>query len=180
MEKISAITGDSLISAMQVAGERIEKQMSNQIQLLKDQRKKYMEEYEQEQAVARAAAAQGDRSENAELQIANDNMSRLTINIQSLDTTIEAHERLKAVSENSHSSDGRCNIGSLVCIVDKSHDVDCWVIKLYPEGLGNAKIGAISVATALGKALLNQYKGTTVNVKVPGRNIIQYEIKEVL
>ena len=173
------LSGERLIEAMQREGRIIDGQVANQIKMLTEQRDNFMKQYAQEQETARQAAAQGDRSENAELQIANDNMSRLFINIQSLDATIDAHNKLRASSQGTSTGSQFCGIGSLVCIVDKSHEDACWAIKLYPAGLGNAKIGAISVGTPLGRALLNHYKGETVTVKAPG-GVIRYEIKEVL
>ena len=63
-------------------------------------------------------------------------------------------------------------------MVDLKHSSTLY-IKIYPTGLGNAKIGAISVATPLGVAVLGKTAGTEVIVKAPLGDI-PYLIEEVL
>lgn len=184
METInSALSGEALISVMQKRGDAIVAQVRNAVQMQRKKLESYRDQLSAAQEVARAAAAQGDRSENAELQTAYAEISQLTIQITSYSASIEAHDRLFE-SENeaklAGGSSGVCSIGSVVCISDVSTPgAPTWVIKLYPAGLGNAKIGAISMDTPLGRALSGHVAGDDVVVRAPNRDV-SYHIKEVI
>ena len=69
-------------------------------------------------------------------------------------------------------------VGSTLKVIDRKHNATLY-IKIYPTGLGNAKIGAISEATPLGAAVLGKSSGTEVTVKAP-LGYIPYYIEEVL
>ena len=69
-------------------------------------------------------------------------------------------------------------VGSTLKVIDRKHNATLY-IKIYPTGLGNAKIGAISAATPLGAAVLGKSKGAEVTVKAPV-GYIPYYIEEVL
>lgn len=159
---------------LEAACASIEAQVANHVSNMEKDLKAFEQKYKEEQEVAQRAAAMGDRSENAEWQIANDNLARYSVSIMSLRNTIETYEQYKA----SYAPTGLVMLGSTVKVRDMKHGATL-VIKLYPPGLGNAKISAITIATPLGKAILGKAAGETVIVKAPLGDI-PYYIEEVL
>lgn len=182
METISsALSGDALIAKMRKAGVGIQSQVDsmfgNKRKLILGKR----QELEQEREVARRAAGDGDASENAPLQTAYENISRLNIELSAMEASMTAYEssRMQQVDETAQPG-GVCSIGSIVCIEDVSVGTHpTWIIRLYPEGLGYARVGAIAVDTPLGAALLSHGKGETVQCAAP-TGTIPYHIKEVI
>lgn len=171
------LVGDALIAEMKTVAHRIASDMqsafNNRDILLKAKR----EELDRERETI-AAMEKTDSSENVPLHIARENISRLTIEITALEASCSAYARLAASSADNTHPGGVCAVGSVVAIRDEVANVT-WVIKLYPEGLGNAKIGAISIDTPLGQALLQHRPLETVICNAPSGEI-PYYIKEVL
>lgn len=155
-------------------GHEIESQVANHIRNLKTELETLQGKLKEEQDVAQRASAMGDRSENAEWQIANDNIARYTVSIVSLMNTLDTYEKYKS----SYTPTGKVMIGSTLKVIDRMRNATLY-IKIYPPGLGNAKIGAITTATPLGEALLGKVAGTEVIVKAPLGDI-PYYIEEVL
>lgn len=155
-------------------GREIESQVSNHIRNLKTELESLQVKLKEEQDISQRASAMGDRSENAEWQIANDNIARYTVSIVSLMNTIDTYEKYTS----SYTPVGKVVIGSTMKVVDKTRNAVLY-IKIYPPGLGNAKIGAITTATPLGAAVLGKAAGVEVIVKAPLGDI-PYYIEEVL
>lgn len=174
---LSLYQGDALLRHMRSAGDVITSQVGSAIQNQRIRLQTLNARLEKAQAEAREAAKQLDRSENAELQNAFDDISQLMIQITDCSNTIAAYDRMRNIAPNGASGDV-CSVGSVVCITDVDNHAT-WIIKLYPAGLGNAKIGAISIITPLGKALDGQRKGDSVVVRAP-HNSITYRIEEVI
>lgn len=154
--------------------QEIEAQMANHMCNLRKQLEGLQALLKEAQAAARAFSAMGDRSENAEWQIANDNVARYTVSIVSLMDTLDTYERYKT----SYTETGKVCCGSTVKLIDKLRGATLYV-KIYPAGIGNAKIGAITEATPVGRALIGKEAGTEVIVKAP-LGEIPYYIEEVL
>lgn len=152
----------------------IASQVDNHIQNLRMELESLQAKLKEEQNLAQRASAMGDRSENAEWQIANDNIARYTVSIVSLMNTLDTYEKYTT----SYKATGKVMVGSTLKVIDKLHSTSLY-IKIYPPGLGNAKIGAISTATPLGSAVLGKVPGTEVIVKAPLGDI-PYLIEEVL
>lgn len=161
-------------SELAIKSKEIESQIANHIRNLRMELKTLQERLKEEQDTAQRASAMGDRSENAEWQIANDNMARYTVSIMSLSNTLDTYQKFST----SYTPTGKVMIGSTLKVQDRRHG-SILFIKIYPTGLGNAKIGAISVATPLGSAVLGKTAGTEVIVKAPLGDI-PYYIEEVL
>ena len=155
-------------------GKEIESQVANHIRNLRTELESVQLRLKEEQDAAQRASAMGDRSENAEWQIANDNIARYTVSIMSLVNTLDTYKKFSA----SYTPTGKVMVGSTLKVVDRRHNSTLY-IKIYPAGLGNAKIGAISTATPLGSAVLGKTAGTEVIVKAP-LGEIPYYIEEVL
>ena len=148
-----------MTSELAMKSKEIESQVANHIRNLQMELESYQQRLKEEQDIARRATAQGDRSENAEWQIANDAIARINVSIMSLSDTIATYKKFST----SYIPTGKATL----------------YIKIYPTGLGNAKIGAISAATPLGAAVLGKSKGAEVTVKAP-LGYIPYYIEEVL
>lgn len=155
-------------------GREIESQVANHIRNLRMELEALQLKLKEEQDTAQRASAMGDRSENAEWQIANDNIARYTVSIVSLMDTLDTYEKFTA----SYTPTGKVMVGSTLKVVDRSRGSILY-IKVYPPGLGNAKIGAITTATPLGAAVLGKVAGTEVIVKAPLGDL-PYYIEEVL
>lgn len=155
----------------------IDSQVQNHARNLEKELEKLKRDLAEQQEIARAASAQGDRSENAEWQIANDNIARYTVSILTLSNTLDT---LKAYTDAAaaHTESTRIAVGS-TCRIRAVGQESSLIVKLYPEGLGNAKIGAISIATPMGQALLGHSAGDTVVVRAPVKDI-PYNIEEVI
>lgn len=173
----SSLAGGMLIAKMQKERQRIDNDMkssfSNKRVLLKSKE----EELEKEREVL-LAMEKNDSSENVPLHTARENVSRLSIEISSLRASADAYDNMVNTTAQSAEPGGVCTIGSVVCIQDQTMGVS-WIIKLYPSGLGNAKIGAISIDTPLGRALHKHTRGEIVTCTAPG-GVTDYLIKEVL
>jgi len=164
------MSSESLIAK----SKEIESQMSNHISNLKAELETLQSKLQEEQEIAQHASAMGDRSENAEWQIANNNIARYVVSIMTLTDTLDTYETYKS----SYQSTGKATLGSTLKVVDRKRNATMY-IKLYPPGLGNAKIGAISVTAPLGAAVIGKEAGTEVVVKAPLGDI-PYYIEEVL
>ncbi len=171
------VTGEALISAMRAAGQNIDSDMKssfiNKQTVLASKR----EELQKEREVL-LAMEKTDSSENVPLHTARENISRLTIEISTLEAACATYDSLTSGDKVVMEAGGVCTVGALVCIQDVEQKVT-WIIKLYPSGLGNAKIGAISIDTPLGQALDKHVPGDTVSCNAPG-GVTRYFIKEVL
>lgn len=163
-----------MTSVLETKSKEIESQIENHINNLKKELASLQGKLKEAQDTAQRASAMGDRSENAEWQIANDEIARYTVSIMSLDNTLDTYKKFST----SYTPTGKVMIGSTLKVVDLKHNSTLY-IKIYPTGLGNAKIGAISVATPLGIAVLGKTAGTEVIVKAPLGDI-PYLIEEVL
>ena len=177
----NGLTGTALVNEMRAVAKRISDDLrvayTNRQTLLDAKRSELAREKE-----SIASMEKNDSSENVPLHIARENVSRLTIEITSLQASCDEYERITGAFEESPLPGGVCTIGSIVAIEDIESRVT-WVIRLYPSGLGNAKIGAISINTPLGKALVHHKAGDIVPVKAPGNKAdkdTEYRIKEVL
>lgn len=172
-----ALAGAELVEAMRAAGLVIDNGMKSSFinkRLMLDSKK---EELMREREVL-LAMEKNDSSENVPLHTARENISRLTIEISALEAACATYDNLTSVTTGAREAGGVCTVGALVCIQDISQGVS-WIIKLYPAGLGNARIGSISIDTPLGIALDKHTRGDVVSCNAPG-GVTQYLIKEVL
>lgn len=172
-----ALAGAELVEAMKSAGLGIDSDMKSSFINKRSLLESKKEELGKEREVL-LAMEKNDSSENVPLHTARENISRLTIEISTLAAACATYDSLTAVAASEHKAGGVCTVGSLVCIQDVGQRVS-WIIKLYPAGLGNARIGAISIDTPLGIALDKHTRGDIVSCNAPG-GVTQYLIKEVL
>ena len=82
-----------MTSELAMKSKEIESQVANHIRNLQMELESYQQRLKEEQDIARRATAQGDRSENAEWQIANDAIARINVSIMSLSDTIATYKK---------------------------------------------------------------------------------------
>lgn len=128
---------------------------------------------EEQRGIAKAANAQGDRSENAEWQIAVDNIARLNSQLIELDAKLVSFKSFTS----GYMPSEVIALGSTIRLYDETFDRE-QIIKLVPAGLGNASIGAVAVGTPVSNAVMGKKAGDTVTAKAPMGNLV-FQIKEV-
>lgn len=142
---------------------------------------KYKEEWERLKYVERpeminqvqAAAAEGDRSENAAYTYGRMRVREIDRRLRELDRILDGAK----IVENVAPEDGSIRFGANISLID----VKTKRQKKYSI-VGEKEIdplqGKISMKSPIGEALMGKKKGDTVQVQAP-RGIISYEILEV-
>jgi transcription elongation factor GreA len=132
---------------------------------LKNQRSHVIEEL-------RRAAADKDFRENAPLNAAREQKAHLEGKIEELESTLKL---ARIMDENQGTS--RIKIGNTVVLRDLSSSKELSYALVDPSEANPAK-GKISIASPLGKVLLDKERGQTVEVTAPG-GISKYYIKDI-
>lgn len=133
---------------------------------IKEKLKDIDQKLEAEKLVAKAANEQGDRSENAEWQIAQDNIARLTANKVDF---INKEAAFKIFTDKYIQSD-LISIGSTVKISEHiltTGEDTTRVVKLVPKGLGDMEICALSINTPVGASLIGRKLSDEFSVSAP-------------
>lgn len=142
---------------------------------------KYKEEWERLKYVERpeminqvqAAAAEGDRSENAAYTYGRMRVREIDRRLRELDRILDGAK----IVENVAPEDGSIRFGANISLID----VKTKRQKKYSI-VGEKEIdplqGKISMKSPIGEALMGKKKGDTVQVQAP-RGVISYEILEV-
>ena len=141
---------------------KLEAELTN----LKNQRSHVIEEL-------RKAMADKDFRENAPLDAAREQKAHLEGKIEELESTLKL---ARIMGENQGTS--RIKIGNTVMLRDLSSGKELSYALVDPPEANPTK-GKISVASPLGKVLLNKEKGQVVEVTAPG-GISRYYIKAIL
>jgi transcription elongation factor GreB len=122
----------------------------------------------------RIAAAQGDRSENADYQYGKKRLREIDSRVEFLD------KRLKTVTiidpATSHGDESKVCFGNWMRLEDQEGAETIYRI-VGPDEFDVSK-GFISMDSPVGRALLGKEEGSTVLVKRPKGNV-EYEIVEV-
>jgi transcription elongation factor GreA len=132
---------------------------------LKTQRSNVLEEMQK-------AAADKDFRENAPLAAAREEKSRLEGRIEELDSTL----KLAKIMDESQNT-AKVEIGDTVVLSDLSSDKKLSYVLVDPRE-ANPINGKLSVASPLGKMLLDKEKGQIVEVTAPA-GIFSYRIKDI-
>ena len=155
-------------------GKEIESQMLNTINNYKRSLAEKKAQLDRAENAVKAAKGFGDLSENTEYVNARNLASRLIVEIITLQDTIDTYDKYAA----KYTPTGKVQIGSVVKLLDVGLDTVRYV-KVYPPGLGNAKIGALAANSPVGIAILGKSSGTTIEVQAPIGTLL-YSIQEVL
>lgn len=111
-----------------------------------------------------AAAALGDRSENAEYQYGKRRLREIDRRVRWLSKRLEALEVVR-----SHPNDGRVHFGALVAVEDDEGEQNTW--QLVGSDEWDVKAGKISVLSPIGQALLGKRVDDEVEVRRPKGNM---------
>lgn len=119
------------------------------------------------------AAADKDFRENAPLAAAREERGHVEGRIKELEHAIKY---AKIIEENK-STTAKSTIGDCLLVCDLSTNEECRYTIVDPREVNVAK-GKISMASPLGKALLNHRDGDTVEINVPAGKL-RYQIKKI-
>ena len=140
---------------------RLEKELSN----LKSQRSRVTQEM-------RKAAADKDFRENAPLKAAREHKSHLEGRIQELESTLSS-----ATVINTNQDTSVVKIGDTVTFHDISSGSQLCYTLVDPREANPIK-SRISIASPIGKALLDKEKGETIKVRAPA-GVFSYRIEDI-
>ena len=107
-----------------------------------------------------AAAAQGDRSENAEYQYGKRRLREIDRRVRWLNKRLEQLEVVRAAPE-----DGTVHFGSIVTVEDEEGQEQTW--QLVGSDEWDVKEGKISALSPIGRALIGKEIGDEVVVQRP-------------
>ena len=156
--------------------------MTEEVLLTKEGLEKIKEEYDRHVSVTRAEVAErikearsfGDLSENAEYDAAKQEQAELEERINKLESMM----RNAKITDEDSSVEGMVNIGNTVIVKEKGSKEK---VKFQIVGATEADPfeGKISNESAVGKALIGNKKGDTVEVEVIDGKIT-YKIMEIV
>lgn len=107
-----------------------------------------------------AAAAQGDRSENAEYQYGKRRLREIDRRVRWLNKRLEELQIVRAAP-----NDGRVHFGARVTVEDEEGERNTW--QLVGSDEWDVKLGKISVLSPIGQALLGKRVEDEVEVRRP-------------
>jgi len=120
------------------------------------------------------ARAHGDLSENAEYDAAKERQGFVEGRIQEVEGKLS---NAQIIDPKLLDADGHCVFGATVDIEDQDSG-DAVTYQIVGEDEANIKIGKLSVASPMARALIGKYAGDIAQVQAPG-GIREYEIIDV-
>lgn len=120
------------------------------------------------------ARAHGDLSENAEYDAAKERQGFLEGRIKDLEGKLSNAQIIDPMLLD---ADGRCVFGATVDLEDQESG-DGVTYQIVGEDEADIKIGKLSVASPMARALIGKYAGDIAQVQAPG-GIREYEIIDV-
>ncbi len=155
--------------------------MAKQIIVSHEGLKKLQQELEHLKTVKRKEVAQaiqkarayGDLSENSEYDEAKNEQAEIEGKIANLEATLEN----AIVLDDSELGTDKVNVGNKVTVHNIDADEEC-EYKIVSTAEADPIMGLISDDSPLGKALIGQRKGDSVNVETP-MGIVKYTITEI-
>ena len=120
------------------------------------------------------ARSHGDLSENAEYDAAKERQGFIEGRIQEVEGKLS---NAQIIDPKLLDADGRCVFGATVDIEDQDSG-DKVTYQIVGEDEANIKIGKLSVASPMARALIGKYAGDIAQVQAPG-GIREYEIIDV-
>ena len=120
------------------------------------------------------ARSHGDLSENAEYDAAKERQGFVEGRIQEVEGKLS---NAQIIDPKLLDADGRCVFGATVEIEDQDSG-DAVTYQIVGEDEADIKIGKLSVASPMARALIGKYAGDIAQVQAPG-GIREYEIIDV-
>jgi transcription elongation factor GreA len=120
------------------------------------------------------ALGQGDLSENAEYEAAKERQSTLHARLAQI------HQRLADLSRIDMASvpKDRAGLGSAVTVENLENGEEITYTLVVPE-LADGHKSFVSMASPVGKALMNRRIGDTVSISIP-RGTLEYEVRRIV
>ena len=148
--------------------EQISHDISNSLKQYEDDLLKQISDSEKEkEAYAedyRKASAQGDRSENAELTVAIEGLSKVNrkiknarVQLRNIKTKVKDHSNYKPV--------GKVVVYSTVKLARLGPTGETYVFKVFPPGISDLERRILDVESRIGRAILLRQKGDIVHVE---------------
>lgn len=168
---------------LQERGEQIDRELMVERQKLKRRLESDYEKLEEQKEILRSDEANTDRSENALFQIAKDKSEMYNQSITIVSKKIRAYDSYKELV---YVPNGTVQIGSVVHLIHQStagnpppaNRPTEFRMKIVPTGLGNGRIGALSVDSECAKQLIGMCAGETFKIYTHVGPCVYY-IKEV-
>ena len=120
------------------------------------------------------ARSHGDLSENAEYDAAKERQGFVEGRIQEVEGKLS---NAQIIDPKLLDADGRCVFGATVALEDQDSGAAC-VYQIVGEDEANIKLGKISVASPMARALIGKYAGDIAQVQAPG-GMREYEVINV-
>jgi transcription elongation factor GreA len=120
------------------------------------------------------ARAHGDLSENAEYDAAKERQGFVEGRIQEVEGKLS---NAQIIDPKLLDADGRCVFGATVDLEDQDSG-DAVTYQIVGEDEADIKLGKLSVASPMARALIGKYAGDIAQVQAPG-GIREYEIIDV-
>lgn len=120
------------------------------------------------------ARSHGDLSENAEYDAAKERQGFVEGRIQEVEGKLS---NAQIIDPKLLDADGRCVFGATVELEDQDSGV-AYVYQIVGEDEADIKLGKISVASPMARALIGKFAGDIAQVQAPG-GIREYEVIDV-
>jgi transcription elongation factor GreA len=120
------------------------------------------------------ALAQGDLSENAEYEAAKDRQSTLQARFAQIQKRLADLSRIDVASV----PKDRAGLGSEVTVENLESGEEIRYTLVIPE-LADGNKSFVSMASPVGKALMNRRVGDTVTITIP-RGTLEYEVRRIV
>jgi len=121
----------------------------------------------------RRAAADKDFRENAPLDAARERQGQIEARIRELEATLKA----ATIIDETPSKNEKASLGSTVVLRDLTHDESLRYTLVHPDEANPAR-AKISIASPLGKALIDRGEGDEVEVSASA-GVIRYRIEKI-
>lgn len=121
------------------------------------------------------ARSHGDLSENAEYDAAKERQGFVEGRIQEVEGKLS---NAQIIDPKLLDADGRCVFGATVALEDQDSGLAC-IYQIVGEDEADIKLGKISVASPMARALIGKYAGDIAQVQAPG-GMREYEVIDVV
>jgi transcription elongation factor GreA len=121
-----------------------------------------------------AALGQGDLSENAEYEAAKDRQSTLHARLGQIRKRLADLSRIDMAAI----PKDRAGLGSEITVENLETGEEITYMLVIPE-LADGNKGYVSMASPVGKALMNRKVGDTVTISIP-RGTLEYEVRRIV
>lgn len=123
-----------------------------------------------------SAAKEGDLAENAAYTAAIEKLDAAVGDKNDLYKWVNTYDKMSKTFDDELVASNHIDVGTTVVLTDVE---GTYTYMLVPEGMGNSAIGALSIASTVGEALISKSAGDSVTVRVD-EGTIKYKVKEII